>query len=177
MGSGQGPSKLAVLQIAVASSLPFLPALSEDLVFDDLPAVARNKDISASTPVPIFMVSIITCDFIVDVKLRNLLYSRINALFYISQVFSIIRLCSPYTFWMYVIQADHPVRNNILQKLSRTTIFRIQKKRQFAKDWSRRTSSKKFKFGTTICKKGPQEQQFAKINCFELTIFKTIVWN
>ena len=83
MGLDYGPSKLAVLQIAVASSLPFLPALSEDLVFDDLPAVARNKDISASTPVPIFMVSIITCDFIVDVKLRNLLYSRINALFYI----------------------------------------------------------------------------------------------
>ena len=98
MGLGQGPSKLAVLQIAVASSLPFLPALSEDLVFDDLPAVARNKDISASTPVPIFMVSIKTCDFVVDVKLRDLLCSRINALFYIFQVLSIIRLCSPYTF-------------------------------------------------------------------------------
>ena len=64
MGLDQGPSKLAVLQIAVASSLPFLPALSEDLVFDDLPAVARNKDLSASTPVPIFMGSIKTCDFL-----------------------------------------------------------------------------------------------------------------
>ena len=75
MGLDHGPSKLAVLQIAVASSLPFLPALSEDLVFDDLPAVARNKDLSASTPVPIFMVSIKTCDFVVGVnrKLRNLL--------------------------------------------------------------------------------------------------------
>ena len=83
MGLGQGPSKLAVLQIAVASSLPFLPALSEDLVFDDLPAVARNKDISASTPIPIFMVSIKTCHFVVDVKLRNLLYSRLNALNYL----------------------------------------------------------------------------------------------
>ena len=75
MGSGPGPSKLAVLQIALASSLPFLPALSEDLVFDDLPAVARNKDLFASTPVPIFMVSIKLCDFVVGVsrKLRNLL--------------------------------------------------------------------------------------------------------
>ena len=51
-----GRSKVAILQIAIASTLPFLPAISEDFVFDDLPAIARNNDLVAASPTPIFLV-------------------------------------------------------------------------------------------------------------------------
>ena len=51
-----GPSKVAIFQIAIASTIPFLPAISEDFVFDDLPAIARNNDLVAASPTPIFLV-------------------------------------------------------------------------------------------------------------------------
>ena len=56
----QRPSKVALLQIAITSTVPFLPAISEDFVFDDLPAIARNNDLLAASPAPIFLVNINT---------------------------------------------------------------------------------------------------------------------
>ena len=53
----QRPSKVVLLQIAITSTVPFLPAISEDFVFDDLPAIARNNDLVAASPVPIFLVN------------------------------------------------------------------------------------------------------------------------
>ena len=37
-------------------TIPFLPAISEDFVFDDLPAIAKNSDLVAASPTPIFWV-------------------------------------------------------------------------------------------------------------------------
>ena len=51
-----GISKLDIFQIAIASTIPFLPAISEEFVFDDLPAIAKNNDLVAASPAPIFWV-------------------------------------------------------------------------------------------------------------------------
>jgi len=47
-------SKVSIFQIAITSTIPFLPAISEDFVFDDLPAIAKNNDLVAASPAPIF---------------------------------------------------------------------------------------------------------------------------
>ena len=49
-------SKVSIFQIAITSTIPFLPAISEDFVFDDLPAIAKNNDLVAASPAPIFWV-------------------------------------------------------------------------------------------------------------------------
>ena len=56
MVAKQGRQKIAILLVAVTSAIPFIPAISEEFVFDDLPAVARNNDLTAANPTPIFLV-------------------------------------------------------------------------------------------------------------------------
>ena len=47
---------ISKVAIAITSTIPFLPAISEDFVFDDLPAIAKNNDLVTASPMPIFWV-------------------------------------------------------------------------------------------------------------------------
>ena len=50
MGRG-GARRLPLLLVVATATLPYLPAITEHFVFDDIPAVLRNKDVVARSPV------------------------------------------------------------------------------------------------------------------------------
>lgn len=50
MGRG-GASRLALVLVGATAILPYLPAITEHFIFDDIPAVLRNTGVVASSPV------------------------------------------------------------------------------------------------------------------------------
>ena len=52
--STSNPILLHTTLLILASCLPFIPGLSDEFVFDDLPAVKNNKDMTEADPFMIF---------------------------------------------------------------------------------------------------------------------------